>query len=327
LSRAKLIAEPWDLGEEGYQLGRFPAGWGEWNDKFRDSLRTFWRGDSGRLPALAKALSGSAEIYASAGRQPSASINYVTSHDGFTLNDLVSYNERHNETNGEGNRDGHRDNYSWNCGIEGDTEDQQVLASRALQKRNFLASLLLAKGTPMLLMGDELSRSQAGNNNPYCQDNETSWLAWSARGDSQLLDFIRGLTALRSRYNAFRRDDFYSGKTLPGTGLKDIYWLAPEGHEMKEADWAQADRRAFGLQIGNDGENGERFLLLLNAASETIPFQLAADFPAAAFVQIFDTTQPTGHVTKDPKTLHPGQSFHLAPHCLVLFQHKEIPEL
>jgi len=321
LSRVKLIAEPWDLGNNGYRVGGFPPGWGEWNDKFRDTVRSFWKGDGGQLPALAARLAGSAELYAYAGRQPYASINYVASHDGFTTQDAVSYNDRHNEANGEDNRDGHSHNLSWNYGVEGDTTDPDILALRARQRRNLLATVLLATGTPMLLMGDELARTQKGNNNAYCQDNEVSWVHWENLEDPELLTFLRNLAGLRKRTLAFRRTSFFDGRPLEGRNLKDIYWLAPEGREMSQNDWAAGDRRAMGLQIGNDAADGKRFLLLFNAGTEDIQFMLPADFPCDGFSPIFDTAEPEGLVKKSGAVLKAGGSFALASRSLVLFQH------
>ncbi|MBX9758239.1 MAG: glycogen debranching protein GlgX, partial [Beijerinckiaceae bacterium] len=323
LSRVKLIAEPWDVGEGGYRVGGFPVGWAEWNDKWRDSVRGFWRGDPNQLPDLARALTGSREIYEISRRHPWASVQFIASHDGFTLHDLVSYNERRNEANGEGNKDGHSHNLSWNCGAEGPTGDPDVNATRALQKRNLLATLLLSVGTPMLLMGDELSRTQGGNNNAYAQDNETSWLDWASgrEHDPELFDFVRTLVRMRRDYGSFRRTAFLSGRTLAETGLKDVYWLAPEGREMSEEDWAQNLRRALGMQIGNEGHGERRFLILLNSAPESVTFTLAANFPADAFVQVLDTRIGDGLVRDAPFVLRPGGAFPLQARSLVLFQH------
>ncbi|WP_020173821.1 glycogen debranching protein GlgX [Methyloferula stellata] len=321
LSRVKLIAEPWDLGEGGYRVGGFPPGWGEWNDKYRDTVRTFWRGDPGKLPDLAARLAGSAELYAYAGRRPWASVNFIVSHDGFTTQDLVSYNERHNEANGEDNRDGHGNNLSWNCGAEGETEDPGILALRARQRRNLLATLLLSTGTPMFGMGDEFARSQKGNNNAYCQDNELSWMNWSDAGDSELLAYVRNLLALRRRYDAFRHPTFFTGETLAGRDQRDIYWLAPEGREMSQDDWLAGDRRVLGLQFGNDAQDRERFLVLFNAAPEDVTFQLPVDFPCDGFMPIFHSAEPEGLVKKPGALLKAGGSFPLASRCLMLFQH------
>jgi glycogen operon protein len=280
LTRVKLIAEPWDLGEGGYRLGGFPPGWSEWNDHFRDTLRAYWRGDPGQLPALAQAVTGSREIFEASGRQAWASIQYICSHDGFTLHDLVSYNERHNEANGHDNNDGHPNNFSWNFGAEGATDDPEITTLRAQQKRNLLASLFLSIGTPMLLMGDELSRSQKGNNNAYCQDNEISWMDWQAgaRCDRHLLSFVRMLAGLRHRYNVFCRHNFLSGKILPN-GLKDAYWLAPEGREMTTADWADPPRRALGVQIGNDSPRQMALSHSLQCRSRTSLIHAFRRFP------------------------------------------------
>jgi isoamylase len=324
LSRVKLIAEPWDVGSGGYRVGGFPPGWSEWNDQYRDNIRAFWRSDPGQLPAVARVMTGLGEIFAPTGRQVWASVNFVCAHDGFTLHDLVSYNERHNEANGEDNRDGHSHNVSWNCGAEGPTEDPVVLALRARQKRNFLATLMLSQGVPMMLMGDEISRTQNGNNNAYCQDNEISWMSWEAgpAADPDLLPFVQTLVALRKRYRAFRRKDFLTGATVPRTGLKDVYWLAPEGREMTNEDWADGLRRALGMQLGNDAPDGQRFLILLNAAPEPVEFKLAAQADGQ-WVQVFDTTIADGLVRGAPAVLKAGGTFRLDTRSLVLFQNAE----
>jgi isoamylase len=326
LARVKLIAEPWDLGEGGYRLGGFPPGWSEWNDRFRDTLRSYWRGDSGKLPTLAQVITGSGEIFEASGRQAWASVHCICSHDGFTLHDLVSYNEKHNEANGHDNSDGHPYNFSWNCGVEGETDDREIAALRAQQKRNLLASLFLSIGTPMLLMGDELSRSQKGNNNAYCQDNETSWMDWEegSRHDPHLLSFVQTLAGLRKKYKVFGRRNFLSGKILQNE-LKDVYWLAPEGREMTTADWTDATRRALGVQIGNDSPNGWRFLVLFNAAPESIPFALSPDFPSRYWIEVFKTNLPEGLVREAPAVLKPGGSFELKARSLVLLQHAKEP--
>jgi glycogen operon protein len=325
LGRIKLIAEPWDLGSGGYQVGSFPIGWSEWNDQFRDTVRGFWRGDPGQLPKLTQVMTGSREIFESSGRQPWTSVNFVTAHDGFTLQDLVSYNERHNEANGENNNDGHGHNLSWNCGVEGPTDDPEVLELRARQKRNLIATVLLSQGMPMLLMGDELSRTQGGNNNAYCQDNEISWLNWeSDGGDPEFETFVHNLIALRKRFEAFSRRDFLSGAIVPPTGLKDVYWLAPEGREMTTADWADSLRRALGMQLGNDAPDGQRFLILLNSAPDPAEFKLA-DHPDGRWVQVFDTRVPEGLVRGAPAILEAGGTFPLEPRSLVLFQYAGFP--
>jgi glycogen operon protein len=328
LSRAKMIAEPWDVGEGGYRVGGFPPGWSEWNDQFRDTVRSFWRGDPDQLPKLTRVMTGSREIYEPSGRHPWASVNYVCSHDGFTLQDLVSYNERHNEENGENNQDGHGHNLSWNCGVEGPTDDPEILALRARQKRNLLATLFFSQGVPMLLMGDEISRTQKGNNNAYAQDNEISWMDWEAglETDPELLTFTQALIALRRRFDAFRRRAYLSGAKVPGNGLKDVYWLAPEGREMSNEDWGDGLRRTLGMQLGNDAADGQQFLLLLSAAPEPVDFVLPDDFPTGNWVQVFDTRLDEGLVREKPIILQPGQRFVIEPRSLVLFQHGNITE-
>lgn len=320
VGRVKLIAEPWDVGSGGYQVGGFPIPFSEWNDQFRDTARAFWRSDPDQLPKLTRVMTGSREIFEPSGRGPWASTNFVTAHDGFTLQDLVSYNERHNEANGENNQDGHAHNVSWNCGVEGPTDDPEILALRARQKRNLIATVLLSQGMPMLLMGDELSRSQGGNNNAYAQDNEISWVNWQENNsDPEFLTFVQTLIALRKRYDAFRRRDFLSGAIMRANGLKDVYWLAPEGREMTTADWAVGLRRTLGMQVGNDAREGQRFLILLNAAPEAVEFNLAKQ-PEGRWVQVFNTTLPEGLVRGTPTVLRSGGTFRLEPRSLELFQ-------
>ena len=320
LNRVKLIAEPWDVGSGGYQVGGFPIPFSEWNDQFRDTTRAFWRSDPGQLPRLTQVMTGSREIFEPSGRGPWASVNFVTAHDGFTLQDLVSYNERHNEANGENNQDGHAHNVSWNCGIEGPTDDPEILKLRARQKRNLIATLLLSQGMPMLLMGDELSRAQGGNNNAYAQDNEISWVNWQDDNlDPEFLNFVQTLIALRKRYDAFRRRDFLTGAIVPANRLKDVYWLAPEGREMTTDDWAEGLRRTLGMQLGNDAPDRQRFLILLNAAPEAVAFNLAKQ-PDGHWVQVFDTALPEGLVRGTPTVLKSGGTFPLEPRSLVLFQ-------
>jgi glycogen operon protein len=321
LRRVKMIAEPWDVGPDGWRTGGFPTGWSEWNDRARDTLRAFWRGDAGQLPGLAQTLTGSREIFGPSGRPPTASINYICSHDGFTLADLVSYNERRNWENGEDNRDGHSNNLSWNCGAEGATDDEAVLALRARQKRNMLATLFLSMGVPMLQMGDELSRSQGGNNNAYCQDNETTWLNWreADNPDPQLFAFVAALAALRRQHPVFRRRDFLQAGDRDGDGLRDVYWLAPDGREMNEGDWNDAERRVLGMQVGEQA--GERFLLLLNAGDLPADFALAEDFPAEGWRRLLDTTEPAGLVDGHAVVLRPGGALTLAGRSLMLLAH------
>ena len=230
LSQVKLIAEPWDLGEGGYQVGKFPVGWAEWNDRYRDALRSYWKGDGGQIGELAYRITGSSDLYARSGRRPYASVNFVTAHDGFTLNELVSYDHKHNEANGEENHDGTDNNRSWNCGAEGPTDDAAINALRARQKRNFIVTLLLSQGVPMFLAGDEISRTQQGNNNAYCQDNEISWINWDrAESHKELIALVRRIISLRQDHPVFRRRNFFQGRSIKGVGVKDILWLRRDG--------------------------------------------------------------------------------------------------
>ena len=322
LSRVKLIAEAWDLGPGGYRVGGFPTGWGDWNDRFRDTIRAFWRGDQGQMPSLASRLSGSSDIFNHSGRKPWASVQYAASHDGFTLQDVVSYNSRHNQKNGENNKDGHEPNYSLNFGVEGRTRDQAIIAARNRQKRNLLATAILAIGTPMLLMGDELSRSQNGNNNAYCQDNETSWLEWTDKLDPSLVDYVSNLVALRKSHKVFRRLDFFTGDVVEVTGLKDVYWLAADGREMEGDAWGHAERRTLGMQIGNHGEPEERILLLFNADAADVDFLLPDDFPCGAFRPVFESTRPEGSSDPAANSVCPGEAFPLPSRSFVLLQHE-----
>lgn len=324
LGRVKLIAEPWDTGPGGYRVGGFPPGWSEWNDQYRDTLRAFWRGDPGQLPALARAITGSREVFEPSGRQTWASVNFITAHDGFTLLDTVSFNDRHNEANGENNEDGHGHNLSWNHGAEGATDDPEINALRARQRRNFIMSLLASIGTPMLTMGDELARTQGGNNNAYCQDNETSWLNWETEAaESAFIDLHRRLIALRGEANVFRRREFLRGTTIEDTGLKDIYWLAPEGGEMSDNEWHDGERRVLGCQFGNENGEHHRLLLLFNAGSESIDFNLDADFPAKAFVSIFNSAHTNGLAAAGDPELAPGGSVELVSRSCLIMRHAD----
>jgi glycogen operon protein len=299
LSKVKLIAEPWDIGYGGYQVGNFPPGWAEWNDRYRDTVRRFWRGDGGIVGELAGRLTGSSDIFHRRGRRPWASVNFITAHDGFTLHDLVSYNRKHNEANGEDNRDGTDNNLSWNCGVEGPTTDPAIRSLREQQKRNFLATLLLSLGTPMLTAGDEFGRTQRGNNNAYCQDNEISWVDWQARSpvDRALSAFVGELLALRRNHGVFRRNRFLSGRPVDDNGLKDIAWLAAEGREMQQADWTDPNARCLGAQlydrsmiegVGRD----ELFLMILNANHGSVPFLLPEPRFHGRWRTVFDTARP-----------------------------------
>ncbi|MDP4005802.1 glycogen debranching protein GlgX [Methylobacterium sp. NEAU K] len=296
LARVKMVAEPWDIGEGGYQLGGYPRGWSEWNDKFRDAARGFWKGDSGTLAKLTQGLTGSREVFAPSRRTPLASVNFIASHDGYTLADTVAYERKHNEANGEDNRDGHGHNVSCNYGAEGDTDDVGVLALRARQKRNMLATVMLAQGVPMLLMGDERSRSQGGNNNAYCQDNPTSWMDWTSDPDPLLTGFVANLLALRRAQPALRRRTFFTGELIdPEEPLRDVHWLAPEGTEMENHHWADDGLQVFGMQIGNDGSAGDRLLILFNAGAEPRTFHLVPVI-GGPWMPVFDTGEATGTV-------------------------------
>jgi len=322
LSTVKLIAEPWDTGHDGYQLGRFPPGWAEWNDRYRDTVRQFWRGDGDKLPELGSRLAGSSDIYGQRGRRPWTSVNFVTAHDGFTLHDLVSYNDKHNEANQEDNRDGVKHNYSWNCGVEGPTEDPAVLRQRERQKRNFLATLLLSQGVPMLLAGDEFGHTQQGNNNVYCQDNETSWLDWSKTNSEgkKLLAFVRSLTRLRREHIVFHRHRFFQGQAIPGTNTKDITWLRPDGEEMEQKDWGDGAARSLALLISGEAgqyhltERGERepdntFLLILNASDGMVEHALPElenlRCPALVIDTSLNPQEVAGKVVKSPLSVEP----------------------
>ncbi len=283
LSQVKLIAEPWDVGPGGYQVGNFPPLWSEWNGKYRDTMRDYWRGGEGELAEFAYRFTGSSDLYEPEGRRPTASINFITAHDGFTLHDLVSYNEKHNEANGEDNRDGDDHNRSWNCGVEGPTDDPEVKALRARQKRNFLATLMLSQGVPMLLHGDEIGRTQHGNNNAYCQDNEISWVDWDLRDENlALLGFVRRLMAFRAEHPVFRRRKWFQGRAIHGSGVRDIVWFKPDGLEMTDEEWDASFAKSIGIflngeEIPDPDQRGNRvvddsFLLLFNAHWEPIDF-------------------------------------------------------
>jgi len=332
LSQVKLIAEPWDLGEGGYQVGNFPIGWTEWNGKYRDAVRAYWKGEGDLIGELGYRLTGSSDLYEQGGRRPYASINFITAHDGFTLHDLVSYNEKHNEANGEDNRDGSDHNISWNCGVEGPTDDPQINALRLQQKRNFLATLFLSQGVPMLLAGDEMGRTQRGNNNVYCQDNEISWVNWELKPeDRELLAFVQRLIRLNKRHVVFRRRYFFQGRHIKGTEVKDIVWLSPEGREMTDEEWEQSFARCLGLYLPGEGleevdDRGrllrdENFLLLLNAHHEDIPFTLPAYRPNAGWALEIDTHRDSGW--PGGKLNHDTHAYPLAGRSLVLL--RELP--
>ncbi len=331
LSQVKLIAEPWDLGEGGYQVGNFPPGWAEWNGKYRDDIRQYWKGDGGLLGEMAHRLSGSSDLYGASGRQPYASINFVTAHDGFTLHDLVSYNDKHNEANGEENRDGSDDNLSWNCGVEGPTEDMAIGELRERQKRNFLATLLLSQGIPMLCGGDEYGRTQGGNNNAYCQDNEVSWFDWSfTKPQQQLFEFTRLLIHLKKTHPVFRRRRFFQGRRIRGSEVKDIVWFGSHGKEMTDEEWDMGFRtlgiRLAGDAIAEKGTRGEAivddtFLILLNAHHEDIPFILPAHTKRIRWELIFDTSLNSNQKsTRRVQLMKGGQPYALSSRGFVLLR-------
>ncbi|MGA3540008.1 glycogen debranching protein GlgX [Micromonosporaceae bacterium DT194] len=305
VSQVKLIAEPWDVGPGGYQVGNFPPVWTEWNGKYRDTVRDFWRGEPATLAEFASRICGSADLYQDDGRRPFHSINFVTCHDGFTLADLVSYNDKHNEANGESNRDGESHNRTWNCGVEGPTEDAAVLALRSRQQRNFLATLMLSQGVPMIGHGDELGRTQQGNNNAYCQDSELTWIDWED-ADSQLLDFTRALTAFRARHQVFHRRRYFTGRPVESRSvdapLPDLAWYTPDGREMTDDDWGNDFGRAVALFVNGDGikERGaygqrhvdDSFLILFNAHDAALDFTVPGDEFGKKWQQVISTADP-----------------------------------
>jgi glycogen operon protein len=304
VSQVKLIAEPWDIGEGGYQVGNFPPQWSEWNGKYRDTVRDYWRGQDQTLAEFASRLTGSSDLYESSGRRPLASINFVTAHDGFTLRDLVSYNEKHNEANNEGNADGENHNRSWNMGAEGETDDQAIVAARRRQQRNFLATLFVSQGVPMLLAGDELGRTQRGNNNAYCQDNEVSWVDWE-HVDHDLLAFTRRLIWFRRDHPVFQRRRWFQGRPLHGSGVSDIGWFKPDGLEMSEEEWAAGYSKSLGVflngrAIPSRGPRGERitddsFYVIFNGHHDALRFTM----PGPAWGRRAEVVVDTNHTAAD----------------------------
>ena len=302
VSRVKLIAEPWDVGEGGYQVGNFPPLWSEWNGRYRDGVRDYWRGADHTVGELANRLTGSSDLYEQTGRRPMASINFITAHDGFTLADLVAYNDKHNEANGEGNNDGESHNRSWNCGVEGPTDDPAVAALRRRQQRNLLVTLFLSQGVPMLLGGDELGRTQHGNNNVYCQDNELAWYDWSAV-DAELLEFTRRLAEFRAEHPVFRRRRWFNGRPLRGEGAVDVGWFSPEGKPMSDDEWSSGNL-AIAVFVNGDsilspGQRGERvvdddFLLLFNAHFEPVRFSVPGELGRTGWRHAIDTASDVG---------------------------------
>jgi glycogen operon protein len=328
VSQVKLIAEPWDIGEGGYQVGNFPALWSEWNGRYRDTVRDFWRGEPATLGEFGSRLTGSSDLYQADTRHPGASVNFVTAHDGFTLRDLVSYNEKHNEANGEDNADGEPYNRSWNCGVEGDTDDQAVLALRHQQQRNFLATLLLSQGVTMLLGGDELGRTQRGNNNAYCQDNEISWYDWE-HVDEDLVEFTRLLIALRRDHPVLRRRRWFQGHSIRGS--VDLGWFRPDGAEMSDDDWeasppsvgvflngaAITDRDRRGQRVTDDS-----FLLLFNTHAEPIEWTLPKQW--GQWWDLVTETADPGRSEDD--VLESSATMPVAGRSVVVLRHRDAPE-
>ncbi len=328
LSRAKLIAEPWDIGEGGYQVGGYPVHWSEWNGQFRDTMRRYWKGDEGQIGEFASKFIGSPQIYRPTGRRPVASVNFITSHDGFTLHDLVAYNQKHNEENGENNHDGDNNNNSWNCGTEGETADPEILTLRRRQQRNLLTTLLLAQGVPMLTAGDEFARTQQGNNNSYCQDNPLGWVDWNtdeAGGRQQ--DFVKRLLAFRRKHPAFRRSRYMRGQFLQESPLKDVTWFNTAGVEMRKEDWTNHFGRCLGIllcgasteEIDALGEpvTDDTFLLLFNAHAEPLDFRLPGP-EGGHWLLTLDTVEEGGFLTK-PKVIEGGTHYPIAERSLTLF--------
>ncbi len=352
ISQVKLIAEPWDVGPGGYQVGNFPPLWTEWNGKYRDTVRDFWRGEPATLGEFASRITGSSDLYQDDGRRPYASINFVTAHDGFTLNDLVSYNEKHNEANGEGNRDGADDNRAWNCGAEGPTDDEKINDLRARQRRNLLATLLLSQGVPMLLHGDEMGRTQQGNNNGYCQDSELSWVDWSlAERNADLVDFTSAVIEMRHNHPVFRRRRFFAGRPIRrGEELRDIAWFTPGGEEMSEQDWESGFGRSImvflnGDAIGDLDRRGERvtddsFLMCFNAHDDDIEMTVPAAGYGEAWTVVVDSASGevyaesgggvvvgvvAGDQLTEARTVGAGTTFTAAARSLLVLQRTGAP--
>jgi glycogen operon protein len=335
ISQAKLIAEPWDLGEGGYQVGRFPVGWTEWNGRYRDVVRDYWKGEGGLIGELAYRVSGSSDLYEHSGRRPYASVNFITAHDGFTLRDLVSYNDKHNEANLDDNRDGENHNRSWNCGVEGPTDDAGIRALRRRQMRNLLATLFLSQGVPMLLSGDERGHTQHGNNNAYCQDNEITWLNWVPGSDGQeLLAFTRELIRLRRNHRVFRRRSFFQNRAIRGDSVRDIVWLEPGGAEMSDEQWRDGFARSLGVFLSGRAlnEQNERgqividsdFVVFVNAHHESVEFHLPALPADAQWALRLDTASAVG-IVADSARSPPGAAHTLQGRSLMLFEYA-LPE-
>lgn len=328
ISQVKLIAEPWDIGEGGYQVGNFPPGWAEWNGKYRDCMRDYWRGADSMLAEFAERFTGSSDLYKNDYRSPTASINFITAHDGFTLNDLVSYNEKHNWANGEDNNDGETHNRSWNCGAEGQTDDLHIIKLRAQQRRNFLTTLFLSQGVPMLLSGDEVGNTQMGNNNVYCQDNEIAWVKWH-EADKDLLEFTRKLIHFYKKHPVFSRRQWFKGQPIKGIGLEDIAWFLPEGSEMTEENWNQDFAKSLGVflnghgihSVGTQGERiiDESFYIIFNAFDGPLKYTLPQEKFASRWVKVLDTS--TNRIDEDNgESFEPGEVIDVAGRSVVVLK-------
>jgi isoamylase len=327
ISQVKLIAEPWDVGEGGYQVGKFPQGWAEWNGKFRDCIRDYWSGSENTLPEFADRITGSADLYKDY-RRPTASINFVTAHDGFTLNDLVSYNEKHNDDNGEDNKDGESHNRSWNCGAEGPADDQDIINLRQRQKRNFMATLFLSQGVPMLVSGDEIGRTQRGNNNAYCQDNEISWLNW-AEADQELLAFTRQLIKLRNSHSVFSRKEWFKGVAVKDSNIEDIAWFLPDGTQMEENHWQQDFAKSVAMYLNGQGIHGvdsngkevidDNFYLVFNAHDQGLDYKMPHETYGKQWKVIIDTSK-SGELQE--QVYQPEETVHVEGRSIVLLQYE-----
>jgi len=327
ISQTKLIAEPWDVGEEGYLVGKFPPGWAEWNDKYRDCIRDYWRGADSKLAEFALRFTGSPDIYKGGYRRPTASVNFITAHDGFTLHDLVSYNEKHNEANGDENSDGENDNNSWNCGAEGPTDDASIIALRNKQKRNFLTTLFLSQGVPMLVAGDEFGRSQGGNNNAYCQDNETSWLDWQ-HADNELREFTKNIISVCKNHPTFRRRRWFQGIPIQGSGRDDLMWFLPEGKEMSEENWDHDFAKSLGVYLNGEGircvdYNGNRlsddsFYIIFNAHDQPLDYTLPKDNCSQGWYKIVDTSD--GFISSDEEKFDPGSTIRVQDRSVLVLR-------
>jgi isoamylase len=335
ISQVKLIAEPWDVGPGGYQVGNFPVLWTEWNGKYRDTVRKFWKGEGGTTSELATRLCGSSDLYEDDGRKPYASINFITAHDGFTLQDLVSYEQKHNEANGEGNRDGSDHNDSWNCGVEGPSDDPNIISLRERQKRNLFATLLFSEGVPMMLGGDELSQTQNGNNNAYCQDNEISWLNWDVGSDARrkkFLQFVQRCTTVFREQPVLQRRKFFIGRAIRGSDIKDVSFISPSGNEMTDEEWNTEFVKCLGMRLAGDMMNevdergepisGETLLLLLNHHWEEVPFTL----PVTKDGQVWETMIDTRDDDAPQRVCRGGEPFPLFGRSLALLRAVEREE-